>query len=43
MGVATTNEAYRNFTEDKTFYYTELSDKDILLLAYETRDELKNR
>ena len=41
MDVATTREAYRKFTKYKSFYYTELSDKDSLLLAYETRDELK--
>ena len=41
MHAPTTREAYRNFTEDKTFHYTELSDGDILLLTYETRDELK--
>ena len=41
MHAPTTREAYRIFTEDKTFHYTELSDEDLLLFAYETRDELK--
>ena len=41
MQALTTREAYRNFTEDKTFYYAELSNEDLLLLVYETHDELK--
>ena len=39
MHAPTTREEYRNFTADKTFHYTEL--RDLLLLAYEIRDELK--
>ena len=41
MHAPATRAAYRNFTEDKAFHHTELSDEDLLLLAYETRDELK--